>query len=286
VDRGTALLKAVDDGGIVVTTSDCLQQLQGSFSHRLYEFGDIHMQDVGTYKFENIEDSVPCIQIMPEALKDRPATTLSGCTMMMRPLSSAPGVNAEDETPVSLIFCTLTNKASGKTRRPSDVTGVQQNVDDDGAEGESPHDAAKALELVTTNALKFEGYITKTSNGVSLIAFHSPNNAFNFIQAIVAGIQEPDNEGFKFCAGLHTGIPTSVEPNKASGRADYLGPPVNASARLLSLGAEEDKFHTGNYAIAVSSSSWVDLEDKSSLELVGNFQLKGIGHEVECYKLN
>ena len=103
---------------------------------------------------------------------------------------------------------------------------------------------------------------------------------------MVAALQESENQDFKFCAGLHHGIPTSVAPNKASGRADYLGPPVNASARLLSLGAEEEKFHVGNYAVAISSSAWMDIDDngKRALDLVGNFQLKGIGHEVECFK--
>jgi len=289
VDRGSALLKAVDDGGIIVTTSDCLQQLQGSFSHRLYEYGDVFMQDVGTYQLEGVTEPVPCIQVMPHSLRERPATTLSGCQMLMRPYATAPGVNSseEDETPVSLIFCTLTNKKSGKVRRPSQITGVVQNVDktDDEEDGQA-FDAAKALEITTTRVLKHEGYITKTSNGVSLLAFPTPNAGFNFIADVVACIQEPENQGFKFCAGLHHGIPTSVAPNKASGRADYLGPPVNASARLLSLGAEDEKFHVENYAVAISSSAWMGIDNNGTcgMDLIGNFQLKGIGHEVECFK--
>jgi len=288
VDRGSALLKAVDDGGIIVTSCETIQQLQGSFSHRLYEFGDVHMQDVGTYKLEGVDNEISMIQIMPDSLKERAATSFSGCTMTMRPFATAPGVGAEEGTAVTLIFCTLSGKASGKERRPSQITGVVQNVDKEGGDTDdgscSVADAALMLKLMTSKALTHEGYITKTSNGVSLMAFPTPDAGFNFVTDIAKELQAPELDRFKFCCGLHTGIPTSVAPNKSSGRADYLGPPVNASARLLSLGAEEEKFHVGNVAIAVSSSTWMGLENKEGLELVGSYQLKGIGNELECFK--
>jgi hypothetical protein len=238
------------------------------------------MQDVGTYKLEGIDEPISCIQIMPEALKDRPATSFSGCTMTMRPYAMAPGVGDEEGGTVTLIFSTLTGK-SAKTRRPSQV---DLDPDDEEGEGDSAADAALCLNLMTTTALAHEGYVTKTSNGVSLLAFATPLQGFSFVQQIARELQSGEMERFKFCCGLHTGVPTSVAPNKASGRADYLGPPVNASARLLSLGAEEDKFHVGNVAVAVSESTWMGLDDKAGLELVGSFQLKGIGNEVECYK--
>jgi len=293
VDKGSALLKAVDDGGIIVASSQCIAQLQGAFSHRLYEFGDIEMVDVGTFKLEKIDEPIPMIQIMPLCLRERAKTSFSGCTMLTRPYQMAPGAGEdfEEGDSVSLIFCTLSCKASGKEKRVS-VAGVTMNADapakdgDDKDEEEDLEGAAIALEMIQTTALAREGYITKTSNGVSLMAFANGDLGFGFIQDIAAKIQMPGFEKFKFCAGLHTGIPTSVSPNKASGRADYLGPPVNASARLLSLAAEDTQFHNGNVAVGVSSAAWMGIDNdvrSKSLKVVGQFQLKGIGNEIEVF---
>lgn len=279
VDGCTALLKAVDDGGIVVTTTKCIQQLQGSFSHRLYEFGDIHMQDVGTYKMEGIDEPVPCIQIMPEAFKDRPPTSLSGCTMTMRGFGQAPGVATDVEEPISLIFMTLSAKG-GKERRMSEAGGPV-----DGGEGGDDDETMKlCIKIVSEAALACEGYVTKTSNGVSLLAFPTPDDGMRFIVAVRSAIE---SEGqLKFCAGLHTGVVNSVAPNKASGRADYLGPPVNCSARLLSLASEDSQFNQGQCSIAVGVDSYTGLtvSEKDSLSSAGEFQLKGIGDKVEAYK--
>jgi len=282
VDGCTALLKAVDDGGIVVTTTKCIQQLQGSFSHRLYEYGDIHMQDVGTYKMEGIDEPVPCIQIMPEAFKDRPPTSLSGCTMTMRGFGQAPGVATDADEPVSLIFMTLSGKG-GKERRLSEAGApVDGGGGDEGGDDEAT--TKKCISIVAEAALAHEGYVTKTSNGVSLLAFPMPDDAMGFISAVSSAVG--DEPALQFCAGLQHGVVNSVAPNKASGRADYLGPPVNCSARLLSLASEDDSFANGQCRIAVGVDAYTGLSSKDNLESVGEFQLKGIGDKVECYKIN
>merc|ERR1711871_1815760 len=157
VDGCTALLKAVDDGGIVVTTTKCIQQLQGSFSHRLYEYGDIHMQDVGTFKLEGVDEPVPCVQIMPLNLHERPATSLSGCTMLARGFGQAPGVATDADEPVSLIFMTLSGKG-GKERRLSEAGAPVDGGGDDEAT------TKKCISIVAEAALAHEGYVTKTSN--------------------------------------------------------------------------------------------------------------------------
>jgi len=240
-----------------------------------------------------VDAPIAMIQIMPLTLSKRPATSFSGCTMLTRPYNLAPGAGEdfEEGDAVTLIFCTLSNKASGKEKRLS-VAGVTMNADKPAADDDEPADAddedsaAITLDIIQTTALAREGYITKTSNGVSLIAFYTPDAGFGFIQDVAAKIQLPGFEKFKFCAGLHTGIPTSVAPNKASGRADYLGPPVNASARLLSLGAEDTQFHNGTIAVAVSSSAWMGIDNDMRtkyLKVVGQFQLKGIGGEIEVF---
>jgi len=197
--------------------------------------------------------------------------------MLARPFSLAPGAIAEEGTAVTLIFCTL---GPGKTG--------EEGEDDDAADtgGDLSPVQKKCVEIIQTHVLAREGYITKTSNGVSLLAFNTPTQGFEFINDIKGELDS--NPELKFAAGLHTGVPTSVEPNKASGRADYLGPPVNCSARLLSLAGEEDKFHAAdNLYVAVSSSAWMDIDNglKETLELAGQYQLKGIGDLVEVFAL-
>lgn len=277
VESCSALLKAVDDGAIIVTSDKCVQQLQGSFSHRMYEYGDIQMMDIGTFKLEGIDRPMPCLQVMPLSICARPGTTMSGCTMTMRGFNLAPGAQPDDddETAVSLMFCTL---------GPAKGEGDAKN--DEAAE-ESP--AVKlATDIVAVAALAREGYVTKTSNGVSLLAFANPTDGYGFISDVIARLASEEAEGLRFSAGLHTGIPTSVAPNKASGRADYLGPCVNCAARLLSLASETEGFTIGTHAIAVSSSAWMDIANdaRSTLEVAGQYQLKGIGDQVEVFKMN
>merc|ERR1719310_1714524 len=59
------ILKMVDDGGIVVTSTHVVQALQERFSHRLYELGQYHMQDLGTFDVPSGEGSVSLVQMMP-----------------------------------------------------------------------------------------------------------------------------------------------------------------------------------------------------------------------------
>merc|ERR1711918_6770 len=72
------------------------------------------------------------------------------------------------------------------------------------------------------------------SNGIFLISFHSVDSAIAFTEDVAGQITD-----LTFTCGVHIGVPTSVAANKASGRADYLGPPVNATARLMALAGDK-----------------------------------------------
>jgi len=78
------------------------------------------------------------------------------------------------------------------------------------------------------------GYVTKDSNGIFLMAFNDPDSALGFSVDLGAKVTD-----LMFTAGVHIGTPTNIAPNKSSGRADYLGPPVNATARIMSLAADK-----------------------------------------------
>ena len=177
------------------------------------------------------------------------------------------------------MFCTL---GEGKATEGGDDAKEDKGGDD----GSLSPVQAQCVSIIQNHALAREGYITKTSNGVSLLAFPTPTQGYEFINDVKGEIES--NPSLQFAAGLHTGIPTSVAPNKASGRADYLGPPVNCSARLLSLAGEEDKFAASdNLRIAISSSSWMDIDNdmRQNLEIAGQYQLKGIGDKVEVFMM-
>ena len=129
-------------------------------------------------------------------------------------------------------------------------------------------------------------YITKTSSGVSLLSFPTAEDGCNFCSLISDTLKIPSNSCLDFCAGLHQGIPSEVSPNASSGRADYLGPPVNLSARLLSLASSQrNKFGDGNMSVAVSEMAHgtLDSEDRGALKSNGGFNLKGVEDQVTCY---
>jgi len=140
--------------------------------------------------------------------------------------------------------------------------------------------------LLCATVFECGGYVTKTSNGVALVAFVNAQDGFQFINKMYTLLQTPACTNLTFRAGLHVGIPASVFPNKASGKADYLGPAVNATARLLSLAAETPSFKWGNVSVAVSHSAWVEVDHNNrteQLQLQGKFLLKGVADEVEVF---
>lgn len=141
-------------------------------------------------------------------------------------------------------------------------------------------------DLLNARAAAHGGYVTKTSNGVSLLSFPTEEDGFSFTKDLAAQIVGVEHGKFSFNVGLHTGIPISVAPNKASGRADYLGPVVNATARLMALSMDKKElFKKGNSAAAVSIDSYEVLSAASQAELVhqGKFELKGLSEGMQTY---
>jgi len=268
-EQCAAVLKAIEGGGIVVASTNALQELNLKYSHRLYELGTYEIQDLGTYAFDKLEDPVALIQIMPSELNDRPATSFTYKERIAVPYALAPGSQDDPakRTAIALVFCSF----SSSTAEKNEVL------------------TAKIAELVTYAAKSSQGYVTKDSNGVFLLAFLNAGEAMLFAKEVYAKLGEAayiaDNLQFK--AGIHVGIPTSVSPNKSSGRADYLGPPVNTAARLLALaGDKSDLFQKCNIAVAVSASAWVNIptgQRATNLVSTGFFHLKGVADKVEVF---
>merc|ERR1711871_480591 len=296
VESANAIAKAIDDGGIVVASNRVLRELQEKWSHRLYELGPHKIQDIGTFRFET--GPTPLVQIMPEELAARPPSVVSGVEQIGLGYAQAPGVGEggkfEEGKDVCIIFCTF----QGQDFNDGDMDS--KKADSKAAEEANNekwpiHSAMKSVvkedELTTGHIMLYfahqqEGYVTKTSNGVSLLAFPTAENGLRFVESVSDCLKQPGCAALDFCAGLHQGIPKDVSANLASGRADYLGPPVNTSARLLSLATtQRAKFGDGNMSVAVSemAATTLDSEDRSTLEGCGEFLLKGIDSAVPCY---
>lgn len=287
VNHTLAIMHAVKGGGITVTSTNACQELHQKFSHRLYELGSFGIQDLGTYELAGFDDesgsadkgkasTVSLIQIMPEAHVARPATQIDYLQMIGLPFNQAPGVLGPDDDktagipPVCFMFSSFRYASSGKK-----VDGQE---------------ASSVSELVVKISGENDGYVSKDSNGVFLLAFNTGEEGISFIKGISSALQDPSLEDMVFSAGMHTGAPSSVSPNKTSGRADYLGPPVNVSARCLALACDDDKgFRKGNVAIAMSAMTWETMdsgERDASMESKGHFSLKGVENEVEVYAFN
>merc|ERR1719163_1262286 len=86
-----------------------------------------------------------------------------------------------------------TMKLCIKERRMSEAGGPV-----DGGEGGDDDETMKlCIKIVSEAALACEGYVTKTSNGVSLLAFPTPDDGMRFIVAVRSAIE---SEGaLKFC---------------------------------------------------------------------------------------
>merc|ERR1712070_461288 len=131
-----------------------------------------------------------------------------------------------------------------------------------------------------------KGYVTKDSNGIFLLTFPSADNACGFIINLSGYFKV--NEEFSsitIAAGIHYGMPTTMCPNKLSGRADYLGPPVNASARLMALAGDKraellgDRKHVCVLSLVAKQTAKEFIPSLSPLP--GKFSLKGVTGTVE-----
>lgn len=279
VKQTQAVLDAIGTGGVNVTTTTAIQDLHNQFSHRTHELGAFFVRDLGTYDLAGYFDenassdaSVALIQVMPESLSKRPLTTVKYRSLIAHSLSSAPGIEQKDgaHPACCFMFCNFRFAATGK------------KVDAGSAFAE------KVASIVIREAGLNNGYVSKDSNGVYLLAFGSPNNAMGFVNKTADKLNEHlDSDGIAFFAGIHQGVPISVKPNKTSGRADYLGPPVNASARLLALASDSSKKFLGTIAaVGVSRDAYdeLDAEARAMLESSGHYNLKGVANEMEVFK--
>jgi len=268
VDRCKQLLDATEDGGGVLMSTTTLQNLQANYSHRLHEIGAMSVLDAGKFQVPEMLDPISLIQVAPTPLLGRGGPRMtSSCVMLAKPYCMAPG--AVPGSKVCLIFCALTPQLP-KSASP-------QEKDDAAMIGS---------DLLNARAAAHGGYVTKTSNGVSLLSFPTEEDGFSFTKDLAAQIVGVEHGKFSFNVGLHTGIPISVAPNKASGRADYLGPVVNATARLMALSMDKKElFKKGNSAAAVSIDSYEVLSAASQAELVhqGKFELKGLSEGMQTY---
>jgi len=253
-----AILANTDDGGITLIATDAMNLLQADFSHRIHELGEVIMLDVGKYQFDEWADPISLIQVLPKSLAKRPAAVVHRGKMLLKGYATAPGVEAPG-TAVAFVFCAI-------------ATADKQ-----------PSPTATALVNDCMNAQ--DGYMAKTANNISLLTFSTANQALSFCTAVSDGVANDAN--LKFTAGLHMGIPVAIVPNKGTGRADYTGPVVNATARLMALGGDNSNqaFKTGNSALSVSDAAYMNLEtgQRGGLNSAGKFNLKGISNGMEVY---
>jgi len=273
VDSCNAMLNAVDDGGVVLSSLSCIEDIKGKFSHREHEIDKVDIQDMGTCSFTELKDPLALIQLVPQWLNKRPPAQLKGVKMIQKPHSQAPGVINPGE-PIALMYCTL-----------------EQSSTDDEVEGKKTkavNDAAKGL--FSSTVFECGGYIsTTTSQGVALVAFDSAQDSFQFLNRIFPLLQTDMFSNLTFASGIHFGIPTGVTANKNSGKAEYAGPVTNVANRLFALTTESPSFTCGNVSAAVSHSVWDQLNDSlpsselKQLKLQGKFMLKGITEGIEVF---
>jgi hypothetical protein len=221
------------------------------------------MQDIGEYETPANPDvpgdkpgTVSLVQVLPMMLHERPASKITAPRLGIG-YADAAGVGEPEGTPVAIIFCTL-----------SQEEGVGEG-------------------MVANACNRNGGYVCKNSQGVCLLSFKSSESAVAFLFDMASGLS--GHQDIQFKAGLHYGVPTSVAPNKGTGRADYHGPPVNTAARLLALGGDSkaDVFTRGNVAVAVSGAAWANAgKAKEMLESQGKYTLKGVSDEMEAFALN
>merc|ERR1712072_532667 len=286
IDDATAIINGVLDGGIVVVNLGVMEQLQIKFSHRVHEFGKIEMHDFGTWMLKGAEASMPLLQILPEELNMRPDTRMQG-GMRTLPYSMAPGIE-NDGTPVTLVFCMM----KGAEDTSSGAEAADKDLDK-AAGGGAVKQVANTQGLnIKTIATVNNGYVTKDSHDVVLLAFHNAENACKFSCDVCTAIKLPEHAGMRFIAGIHTGVPSSAVANKASGRVDYLGPMVNTSARLMGLAASNPAFSDDQVKVALSEPAnnslptSMDSPWRRFIKKAGSFRLKGLDEDIEVHMVN
>lgn len=323
VESCKALVSAIEDGAVVVANTLVIDELQQRFSHKLFEIGEHTVQDLGAYDLPGQEKNYPLVQMLPQQLHDRPPTKIKGGEMTLRPYTEAPGVEemateGAIKSPITLVFCTLGPSGADtdeRTRRESAratagarasssrrMTATDANrlteeemqaASADAASGrfktQKAENAENAMKLLKQFTHRCEGYLSKTSHGVSLLAFPTAGRALEFISDLRSEI-DTEKLNMHLSAGLHAGLPSSVNPNRTTGRADYLGPVVNVAARLLSLaGSRKQLFGSETSSVAVSAAVnelLSDVQQKGyGMEMTGKFTLKGVEEEVEVYSI-
>jgi len=285
IDDATAIINGVVDGGIVVVNMGVMEQLQLKFSHRVHEFGNIVMHDIGTWALKGADAPMPLLQITPEELSSRPDTRMEG-GMRTLPYSMAPGI-ANDGTPVTLVFCMMKN---------ADDKGGPLDDDEELNKDDIP---TSKVQMAATTGLNIKtvatvnnGYVTKDSHDVLLLAFHTASEAVKFCCDVCTAVKLPEHSGMRFIAGVHTGIPSSTAANKASGRVDYLGPMVNTAARLMGLAASNPAFSDDQVKVGLSESTSnslptsIDSPWRRFIKNSGKFLLKGLDDEITVWSVN
>lgn len=291
VEETAAILKAVDGGGIVVTSVAAIDDLMKKHAHKVHELPEFRLQDVGDYLLPKVQEPVSLLQIMPKELSARPATSLSGCIKLSCSYAEAPG--AKEATSkgeykgdgVAFVFCTLKTQSGGADVKVYDSAKAESLGRRSSAGRSGPRAAlsgeAMLSDLLRTSAYTHRGYITKTSKGVSLVAFHTASEGLRFVRDIAAASVLSN---LTFAAGLHFGAPSSVQAAKAGGRGEYIGAPVNTSARVMALVSHE-KFKPNGTVAVVSAPAWekLDAAEKGWLTGEGKFPLKGVAEPMDVY---
>lgn len=254
-----ALLKAIEAGGIVVLSGDSLGEIQSKYNHRLNELpSEINVQDLGKYELPKMDQVLSLAQVMPVALAPRPASGITCERQLTKGFHQAPGVGSEGKD-VTFMFMAFKGLGEGMEKETR---------------------AASLSDSIFEIIFPREGYVTKDSNGIFLMSFHSVDSAIAFTEDVAGQITD-----LTFTCGVHIGVPTSVAANKASGRADYLGPPVNATARLMALAGDKKDMIGGSSCLAVSEVAANSASNsKGTLtQLEGKFNMKGVSEAMTVF---
>jgi len=296
VEETAEILKAVEGGGLVLISSPTFQDLLAKHSAKLFDVPAFIPQDMGEYLLPKVPDPVGLLQIMPTELAKRPCTKLSGCVKLSSSYAEAPGVISTTKgKDIPFLFLSLKFMAGAKDKAAaSEAKPAEKSKRASRSSSVATRAPKNALaneqflaDLLRDTAFAHKGYVSKTSNGVSLLTFHEASEALRFVRDIAAAVATKKAEGkvLQFAAGLHVGTPATVAPGKASGRADYLGQPVNATARVMGLTNDKTfKSQNGGF-VAVSQPAWeaLDAAEKEWLSSVGSFSLKGMKTEMNIY---
>jgi len=271
VRAALSILERVESGGVAgraVATSTVVSSLRGARRDK-NPLNDV--QDIGRYRIPEIDGAegegriVSLLELASGPASQSQCASIDA-PMVALPYHRAPGVSESfvDDTPsrkakekVAFMFIKLTGHYDS-------VNGdVRQEI----------------VDMLEADIFEAGGYVSvKTaSRAVFFVAFPSANQGLTFLRTIQESVynwvndghQEQADEPLCLAAGLHVGAPFSVFPNPQTGRAEYVGPPVNTAARLLALtGQHKDLFNEvrrygpteDHFACAVSPAAWAELQ--------------------------